>query len=65
MAYWLAEANCADGAHIEKKAPYTDEYNYRREEETIFRLEEEIINIAEKNHGGCEWYSVSFQADDE
>lgn len=65
MAYWIAEGRGADGAVIKRKVPYTDGYNTQKEEETIHALEEWIINTCEEKYGGCEWYSVSFQPEEE
>ena len=61
---WTAAADYADGAHIEKRFPYQEGASYIRENERQYQFECWLIEQAEK-HGGIEWYSVTYEQEDE
>lgn len=57
--YWLATADYADGTHIEKKFPYTENGNYGLECERQYEMECWLIEA----HDGCTFYSVDYVND--
>lgn len=60
---WIAEADYADGTHIEQLFPYNEGGSYARECEKQYALECWLMEQSEK-HGAIEWYSVTYEQED-